>query len=419
MSHSPTAKPAAVLSIEGRCAKDGGRFPRRRIEIDRQEGLILQIGEPTGSADIVLGEKEFILPGLLDFHVHAREDTTGRDNYKEDFVSAGEAAIHGGVTGIADMPNNPQPPVDDESYRKKREIARRSPVDVLLYAGIGPRTRPLSFAVPYKAYMGPSIGEMFFETEASLREALARYRGQWVAFHAEKPEILTANRGRPTHAERRPPEAEIQAVELALDLAREFGLEPHICHLSTAGGLEKIRAARRRGQKVTCEVTPHHLYFDLEGLAGHPRFGYFQANPPIRPREDRLALLDGLRNGEIELLATDHAPHSLAEKDKGTSGLPHLDTFGPFLFWLANDQGFSWDAIRRAAAENPGRLFTLFLGERFGVLEEGAVGSLTVLDPSRSETIDRASLRTRSGWSPFERVTFPGRVSRVVVRGRG
>jgi len=388
-----------------------------RIEIDRNTGLIRAVGKPEGKADLLLGDGALVLPGPFDLHVHAREDPSGNQNYKEDFRSAGEAAIHGGVTAIADMPNNPHPPVDDETYRKKREIARSCPVDVLLYAGIGPRTEPLSIPVPYKVFLGPSIGELFFEEEEALRQALSRYRGRWVAFHAEHPDILKKHRDRPTHAGRRPGEAEVKAVQLALQLAGEFDLKAHICHVSTAGAIAEIRAARRGGLEVTCEVTPHHLFFDLEGIGSHPRPGYLQCNPPIRPREDRLALLKALRGGEIDLLASDHAPHSLEEKERGISGMPHLDTSGPFLFWL-HGEGISWEALSRAAAENPGRIASLFLPERFGLLEEGAVGSLTILDASRPVTIERSALRTRSGWSPFEGFTFPGRVSHTIVRGK-
>ncbi len=388
-----------------------------RVEIDRAAGYIRKVGAPEGRADLLLGEKALALPGLIDLHVHAREDPSGKQTYKEDFQSAGEAAIHGGVTAIADMPNNPIPPVDDASYLRKLVLSRRSPVDVFLYAGIGPQTRPLSEPVPYKIFMGPSIGELFFENDAALREALPRYRGQWIAIHAESPELLRQFRDRPTHAERRPGEVEIKAVRLALELAGEYGFQPHICHVSTAGALEEIRAARRRGLHVTCEATPHHLFFDLEGIIGHSRPDFLQCNPPLRPREDRVALLDAMRSGEIDLLASDHAPHSLAEKERGTSGMPHLDTFGPFLFWLAGE-GISWDILRRVAAENPGRILSRFQANRFGLIQEGAVGSLTILDSTRPETIHRSTLRTRSGWSPFEGLTFPGRVSHTIVRGR-
>jgi dihydroorotase len=410
------AKSEPVFAIEGR-AFIRGEFVHRRIEIQKSYGLISRITAPRGDADLVLDDAHRILPGLIDFHVHAREDATGKDVYKESFQSAGEAAVHGGVVAFVDMPNNPKPPVDDASYNEKRELTGRSPVEVFLYAGIGPRTRPLSFPVPYKVYMGPSVGDLYFENHASLREALAHYGGHWVGFHAESPEILRQHQHQKTHAERRPPEAEAAAVRLSLQLARDFGIHPHICHLSTAEGLDAILDARKRGFPVTCEVTPHHLVFDLENLPHHIRPGFLQCNPPIRSRENRLALLDAFRRGDIDFLASDHAPHSLEEKERGISGIPHLDTFGPFLFWLRGEE-VSWSTICRAAAEAPGRALSRFSSHPHGRLEEGFVGSLTILNAELPITIRRQRLRTRAAWSPFEGMTFSGSVAYTVVRGK-
>lgn len=389
---------------------------RRRVEIDIETGLVSAVSEPRGTGDLVLPDDYLILAGAIDCHVHAREDATGRESYKECFQSAGEAALHGGVTAFADMPNNPRPPVDDDSYREKRRLSSRCFADVLLFAGIGPHTRPLSFPAPYKVYMGPSVGELFFEDEDSLRQALSRYRGQVVAFHAERPEVLARCSNAPTHESRRPPEAEVAAIDLALRLAENYHLEPHICHLSTAEGLRLIREARSRGLGVTCEVTPHHLFYDLDNAANfaHPR--YLQCNPPLRSRLDRIELLRGLRSGEIDMLASDHAPHTIEEKERGTSGLPHLDTFGPFLFWLL-DEGFDLATIQRVSAEVPGRFLSRFLPQRYGRISEGFVGSLTILRRGPA-TIRRSDLRTRAGWSPFEGCTFSGRVSHTIVRGR-
>jgi dihydroorotase len=410
------SKPGARCAIEGH-VQNGDETVPRRIEIDAESGLIEKIDEPRGDGKLVLDENHIILPGCIDFHVHAREDPSGSQNYKETFQSAGEAAIHGGVVAYVDMPNNPQPPVDDDSYQRKRALTTKSVADVLLYAGIGPGTRPLSFPVPYKAYMGPSVGQLFFENDETLREALAHYRGQWVSFHAESPEILRRNRDQPTHWERRPAEAEIEAVAVALRFSAEFGIHPHICHLSTAGGMNLIREARKKGFPATCEVAPQHLYFDLESLKTFPRAKFLQCNPPIRPPEDRECLLEAFANGEINFLATDHAPHSLEENECGISGIPHLDTYGPFLFWL-REQAVSWTTIIRATSEAPGRALGKFLPNRYGRIEEGYVGSLTILDASEPRTVRRQGLRTAAQWSPFEGTTFGGGVSHTVVRGR-
>ena len=417
---------------------------RTRIEIDVSTGMIARVvpldapenaeagaaspREPTPSAaspaglraahrapDLVLGDDAIIFPGLIDAHVHAREDITARDNYKEDFASAGEAAVRGGVTAFVEMPNNPEPPRDDASYRAKRELVRKSKADVLLYAIVGPGTEPLSFPAPYKVYMAQSIGDFCFADEESLRAVLPRYRDQWVAFHAEDPEILRRSAGAADHGSRRPPEAEVQAIRVALALCEELHVHPHICHLSTAGGLDAIREARARGLSVTTEVTPHHLFWDVENAKRFAHPSWLQCNPPIRTRADRLALLEALKDGEIDFLASDHAPHRIDEKEKGISGVTHLDTFGAFCFWLF-DQGLTLEDLRRVACENPGRFLGRYLPHRYGRLEAGYAGSLTILE-RKPVTIQRSDLATRAGWSPFEGETFAGRVLHTIVRG--
>ena len=128
----------------------------------------------------------------------------------------------------------------------------------------------------------------------------------------------------------------------------EYELQGKLCHFSTGEGLKDVIAAKARGVQVTCEVTPHHLFFDDTMLNDENRL-WLQMNPPLRGREDRLAMIEALRTGEIDYLATDHAPHSLEEKRKGTSGVPHLDTYGAFTTWLMAEHGFTRSRLRECA----------------------------------------------------------------------
>src|SRR3989344_6019039 len=143
-----------MLTIEGRIVKDDQIF-HRRIELD-QNGIINKICEPKGDADFVFKD-ELIFPGFVDLHVHARECVDHTQDYKEDFRSAGEAAIAGGVVAFAEMPNNPTPPIDDQSYEEKKNLSLKCGVEVVLYAGVGEKPKPLPGNVPYKVYMGPSV----------------------------------------------------------------------------------------------------------------------------------------------------------------------------------------------------------------------------------------------------------------------
>jgi dihydroorotase len=402
--------------VSGKLADvDGVRWGQVAIE----EGVITAVGERLGRADHEFGKSCLIFAGMGDVHIHARQDVTGRDNYKETFATASAAALHGGVIHVADMPNNPAAPVDDASYSAKEALLQQAnlPVVFTLYAGIGPCTRPLQRGVPYKAYMGPSVGELFFRSLEDLDATLAAYRGKSVSFHCEDPVLLERHRGAATHEMRRPPECELSATRFALAMIEKYGLSGKLCHYSVGEGLTLIRSAKERGLAVTAEVTPHHVFFDTAMLTEENR-PWMQMNPPLRGPADREAMLHALRDGTADYLATDHAPHTIEEKRRGVSGQPHLDTYGPFVTWLLVDQGFSPERIAAICSANPGEFVNPFRGERYGRLLPGYVGSLTVLDLKKPTPVRREDLKTKCGWSPFEGITFPGSVAAVFVRGR-
>lgn len=394
---------------------DGVRFGQVRIE----DGVITAVGTDLGAPSHTFDDGSLIFAGMGDIHIHAREDVTGREAHKETFATAAAAALHGGVLHVADMPNNPAAPVDDASYAAKEHLlhSQNLPVAFTLYAGIGPETRPLTRDVPYKAYMGPSVGELYFSSLEQLDAVLAHYRGCAVSFHCEDPILLDRHKGAATHEERRPPECELSATRFALAMIEKHQLRGKLCHYSVGEGLALIRAAKARGLPVTAEVTPHHVYFDTVQLTPANR-PWMQMNPPLRSAADRQAMLEALRDGTADYLATDHAPHTLAEKEKGVSGQPHLDTYGPFVTWLLVEQGFTPERIAAICCAHPGEFVNPYQSEKWGRLLPGYVGSLTVLDLRSPTTVRRDDLRTKCGWSPFEGVTFPGRVAAVFVRGR-
>ena len=417
MSDSSNSLPSVDLppryAIEGITPTAEGDQPVR-LGIDRETGTFI---EPDGLpvADVVPAGA-WILPGFLDMHTHCRDDPSGDDRYKEDYATASAAALHGGVVAVADMPNNPIPPLDEESYAQKRAVVdERASVDVVLYGGVARKAGPFRRGTPWKCYFGPSVGEL--HEKEGVGATLAEFAGEWVTFHAEDPEMLIAAEGAATHEDRRPPDAERVAIARILEMARTIGFHPHIAHLSTAGGLEEIMNARANGQTVTTEVTPHHLFFDRENRTEFSRGEWLQMNPPLRTPEHRRALIEGLRTGAIDIFATDHAPHSLEENQKGISGVPLLDTFAPFLGWLVESEGFDWPTLIERACRRPAELFADFLPGKLGVLEVGALASYTILDPTTPWTVKAEDVRSRSGWSPFEGFTFPVSVAGTAVRG--
>ncbi|MCH7687937.1 MAG: amidohydrolase family protein [Planctomycetes bacterium] len=389
-------------------------------QIRIEEETIVEVGDQLGTPDVEFHDDCLIFAGMGDIHIHARDDVSLQEVHKEDFCTVSAAAINGGVVHVADMPNNPAAPIDDDSFAAKQKHleSRKVPIQVTLYAGIGPETKPLSCSVPYKAYMGPSVGDLFFTSLEQLDETLARYRGCNVSFHCEDPELLEAHKDAATHESRRPPECEISATRFALQMIEKYNLTGKLCHYSVGEGLPLIRAARKKGLQVTCEVTPHHLYYDTSDITDENR-KLMQMNPPLRSHEDQLAMLEALRDGTLDYLATDHAPHTLEEKAQGVSGQPHLDTYGAFVTWLIKEQNFRPERIAEVCSANPGRFVNPYTAPRkFGRIEPGYVASLTVLNLERPVTIRTEDLKTKCGWSPFEGITFPGSVEAVFLNGR-
>jgi dihydroorotase len=457
------------MILEGNFYNHDGRF-KGQVKCS-ESGVIEAIGENLGIADFSFGEDELIFPGMGDIHIHAREDESGTQVYKENFATATEAAIHGGVIHVADMPNNPEAPVDEASYEKKRSLCCSEKIHFTLYAGIGPDTDPLAKTVPYKAFMGPSIGDLFFKSQSELETTIARYRGQHISFHCEDPYILDISKNNETHSDRRPRGAANTATAFALYLIEKYELKGKLCHFSTGDGLELVRAAKERGVSVTVETTPQQLYWDTSKLTDENK-PWLQMNPAFRDDIDRQALLQGLKDGLVDFIATDHAPHRICEKlgryqsiedqkklsglasmtlseieelDKlflenfeelkvsdperfasladinGVSGTSQLDTYGAFTSWLIEEQGFTPEEVAKVTAWNPGQFvnqFSEMTPISFGKVAEGYAASFTVLSMKKPWSVKNSDIKSRSAWSPFHGVTFPGSVSAVFHLGK-
>ncbi len=412
--------------LQGNVVSSSG-VNRQQIYYDPQTGIINNItstDQDIQNADDTFGEDFLIFPGMGDIHVHVREDVSKKHNHKEDFTSASQAALNGGVTFIMDMPNNPIPPIDDQSYIAKNELTNKSLIPAMLYAGIGPKTNPLSFEVPYKVYMGPSIGDLFFKDDQGLDQTLSRYNGKCVSFHCEDYDILMANKNEKFHHTRRPPEAEIEAVKKAIYLTEKYNLKTIICHCSTAKSVELINKAKNKGLKIKVEVAPHHLYFSQEKVKD--KIVFFQVNPPIRSEEERTELLQHFIKGNIDYLATDHAPHMLKEKQQNISGLTGLDSYGDFVTWLLLDQHTDPKIIVKTCCENPGTFFNQFLhlvtpfstNAPVGFIKQNYVASFTVIDLKTKNEFKKRALKSKAQHTPYNDTVFPGTIHQVYNAGR-
>ncbi len=340
------------------------------IEVDLESGLIESVIPASAPVD----ESLLLFPGFFDIHVHAREFPKPPVNdaqtlkkwdtvcSKEVFSSAGKAAINGGVTGFAAMPNDPTPPDNFDAYQKKALLSSQSECPTIIFASITEKSEPWD-ELPYKVYLDIAQNPSTFSDWAVLEDSLRRYKGRRVFFHAEDPDVLRKHVGLRDYWKRRPPEAEIMAVDKILDLTAKIGIVSHICHVSTARTVQIINEFNATASnKVSCEVTPHHLFFSVDEkgyMASGQRIDIkdylLNSNPPIRSEEDRQYLLEALRTGTIPVLASDHAPHLLEEKIQGAPGMPHLDTLGPFAGWLIKSCKFSPARIAQVVSEAPAR----------------------------------------------------------------
>lgn len=406
------------------------------------EGATIKAVEERGHG--VPDTSEVIFPGFIDIHVHAREfprppetDQQALSGWesatrKETFSTAGSAAIDGGVTLYCAMPNDVVPPDDEHSYSRKIETASASPCPAVLFAAVTRCSEPWA-DLAYKVYLDSQPSSVGFASWRDLEETLPRYRGCRMFFHAEDPEVLSRFAAPGPRWKIRPPEAEFRAVERILELTAKFDLLSHVCHVSTEKAVVAIQAYNRQSKMpVTCEATPHHLFFSVDpdgnvschgdGTVQNP--GLLECNPPLRSEHDRRFLLEALRDGLVDLLASDHAPHTLDDKRRGAAGMPHLDTLGPFAGWLMRDCGFSPVRVSEILSTAPAKVMSEDLNRRHGVIEPGAAASFSIMDLSRETEVEgatikgRGPLQTRCGWSPFSGIPLPAAVKGTIILGK-
>jgi len=429
-------KPCSADEITGQAVLPEGL---RKVSMELQSGVISGIRE----IDTVSEVNRIVFPGFIDLHVHARgyvrpnvsnpEAVAAWEgmNRKETFESAGLAAINGGVTLFLAMPNDPTPPDNEKSYEEKRELAQSCPCPVVVMGAVTRSSEPWA-DIPYKVYLDPVGSRVSLENWKEFNDVIARYAGCSLFFHAEDPEMIRRQGTGGPRWKTRIPEAEYRAVDRILDCTAKYGFRTHICHVSTKKAVEIVKEYNKTAsQRVTTEVTPHHLFFSIsqEGVlaaSGEPDNDetMFECNPPLRTENDRFFLLDALLRGDVDCLATDHAPHTLEDKRKGAPGMPHLDTVGLFVGWLMNECAFPAERIAQILSEKPAEILKRYLGPTpAGMIRKGFSGSFTILDldsqstVTGSEILHRGPLRTKSSWSPFSGITLPGSVYNTVIAG--
>ncbi len=398
-----------------------------------EDGVIKGIakeGKLKGDRQINAGGM-LVLPGAIDEHVHCREPGL---TYKDNFARCTMAAAAGGVTAVFDMPNTVPPTDSAERLREKRKLlSEKAYVDFGLYGVLHDlnldQFEPMlsEGAIGFKIYLAPTTGNLPPPGDAAVYRALelSAKHDVTVVFHAENGNMITrfssevlSRRSDPrAHMEARPPVAEEEAVRRVLLLSLRTGGRAMIAHVSTADALQAIREFRARGARVIAETCPHYMLlsekdYDVYG-------SLIKVNPPIRTEADRAAIVEGVLDGTITNVGSDHAPHTLEEKmgnvRQAPSGIIGVQTMLPLLLDMGLKGQIPLDLVPRLVSENPARTFGLYPLK--GSLSVGAYGDLVLVDPKSSWRVRAEDLYDLYPTSPFIGRELAGRVKYTVLRG--
>ncbi len=362
-----------------------GKFVNLDIEIDDETGKILKIerideisaGNRCGK--ILNLSKKLVIPGAIDAHVHFRDFEQA---YKEDFLSGSKAAVNGGITRVFEMPNS-KPRAD--CLRVIFDKIKKNPdiVNMHFYGGVSDeydedKAKQIeNFIIGYKFYM-------YEDKNFGVLKKLNKR----ISFHAELNNINPHIKN------------EVNAINIITKISDKFKFTPHICHISTADGLKMAKE-----KNFTVEVTPHHLLLNKSNDI------CFNVRPPLRDERERMKLVRNLN--AIDVIVSDHAPHSEKEKENGANGFSGIETMLPLMLNLVNKGVLTLEQLIEKVCINPAKIFGINNEIR---LNEKA--NLTVIDLKKEWKIKGDNFYSKSKFTPFEGWNVRGKVSHVVVNGR-
>ncbi|MEW5996723.1 MAG: dihydroorotase family protein [Candidatus Micrarchaeota archaeon] len=374
----------------------GGRAIEKDILIEG--GRIKALGHFPGNGMDASGY--FVLPGLIDAHVHLRDPGA---THKEDFQTGTRAAIAGGITTVLDMPNNSPPTTTLARLEEKRAIASRKAVcDYGFHFGAGAgnfeevkKAKPGSL----KVYMGKTTGDLFLPDEKLIFLHFRNFpKAKPIVVHAEDQTIIELEG-------RTPLAAQVAAAKAAM-LAEKADRVVCIAHASTASEAEIAKGWK----KAFVETCPHYLFLD-EGRIAH--LGNFaRVNPPVRSEAERLALWKMLP--QIDYLSTDHAPHLPEEKEKGAAGFPGLETSLALMLDAYSKKQVGMEWILSRMCKNPARIFGI---KGKGKIAPGFQADLVFVDLKKEWKVRPEEMQSRCGWTPYEGMALKGKAEKVIFRG--
>ena len=383
------------------------------------------------SQEVIDAAGMLLIPGCIDDHVHFREPGL---THKADIASESRAAVAGGVTSYMDMPNTKPLTITAEALEEKFDIAARSSVaNYSFFIGATNDNIDTLLSIDnkrvagVKLFLGSSTGNMLVD-ESDVLHRLFRECRTLISVHSEDEAIIRERRAFYTgrfgedlsvfyHPLIRSAEACYVCTERAVELARRYGTRLHVAHISTARELELFWAEPLLDKRITAEACVHHLWFtdnDYASLGTR-----IKCNPAIKTTADRNALRDAVNNGAIDLIATDHAPHLLSEKQGGAltaaSGSPYVQFSLIMMLELVRQGVFSTVTVVEKMCHAPAMLYNI---DRRGILRPGYYADIVLIDTNTRHTVTKEEILSKCGWSPLEGTTFHSRVFKNFVNGK-
>lgn len=410
--------------------KDPWTLVEEAVDIGIKDGLISEIGSlPKSQGKVVLSLNNIhILPGLMDTQVHFREPGM---EHKEDIAHGSLAAIKGGITAFFEMPNTTPPTMTKQALEDKIQRAQKNSwCDFAFYAGAGrsnvselPKLRQLPGCCGVKVFMGKSTGDLLVKEQELLEQIVSQSGPGVTAIHSEDEDRL--NERKPL-ASKQPPSVHnhplwrdartaLLSTQRIVQIAEKYKKSIHILHLSTKEEMEFLESHR---ELVSTEVTPQHL--TLSAPECYEAWGTLvQMNPPIRDKTHQEALWRALQKGVVDIIGSDHAPHTLAEKQKpypdSPSGMPGVQTLLPLMLDHVHHRRLDLKTLVKLLSLNPTRRFKI---KNQGLIKKGYKAHFTLVDLKARKTIISSWLASKCGWSPFEGRTVTGWPVGTILYGK-
>tara|TARA_A100000164_G_scaffold53816_1_gene42399 strand:+ start:142 stop:1458 length:1317 start_codon:yes stop_codon:yes gene_type:complete len=372
---------------------------------------------------IIDASQKFIIPGVIDPQVHFREPGL---THKEDIKSGARAAVSGGVTTFFEMPNTNPATINSKLLEEKFKIAEKSSVaNFSFFLGATPNNideiKNLKGNCGVKIFMGSSTGDLLVDRDSDI-EQIFKYCNKVIAIHSEDEQVLNEtaktikNPNFRDHPNMRPVKAAVTSTNKAINFALKYEKKLHVLHLSTSEEVKIIRKIKNTGL-VTSETTPQHLLLSAPDIYNDIG-SYAQMNPPIREKYHQEELWKGLFDGTINCIATDHAPHTIQEKNNpygiAPSGMPGVETSLPLMLNQVNKGKIKLQDITKWMCENPAKIYQI---KNKGFIEEGFDADIALIDLNRIKKIRAKNMQSKCGWSAFEGFEIKGWPIITIVNG--